>query len=74
MFTVEASMLHWQSIIFAETFFGKYAEAAENWQFVFTFRAFFKALSHTPELNVKHTKHRQSRPESVVCVCAISAL
>jgi hypothetical protein len=35
---------------------------------------FFNAVSHTPELNMEHTKPLQARPESVVCLYAVSAL
>jgi hypothetical protein len=55
MLTVEASMFHLQSIILSETFCGKNAEAAEN-RHIFQFLSVFNALSHTPELNVEHTK------------------
>jgi hypothetical protein len=36
-------------------------------------RAFFNALSHTPELHVQHTKPLQSRSDSAVRVWTISA-
>jgi hypothetical protein len=43
MLTVEASMIHLQSIILSETFCGKNAEAAEN-HIIFQILSVFNAL------------------------------
>jgi hypothetical protein len=45
MLTVEASLFHWKSIIFSETFSGNNAEAEEDGQLFSTFKHFFNAYT-----------------------------
>jgi hypothetical protein len=72
MLPAKASMFHLQCIFLSETCWSENVEAAENGH-IFPLLAFFNALPHTPELHAKRTKLLQSRPEPVVCMCAVSA-
>jgi hypothetical protein len=60
------------SASFCQKLVAKNAKVAENGHIV-TSWTFFNALSHIPKLYLKHTKLLQSRPEAVLCTCAVSA-
>jgi hypothetical protein len=76
MLTVEASMFHLQSIILSETFCGKNAEEAlaENENICQHLNVFQRSVTDSRIERGAHQKPLQSRQESAVCVCAISAL
>jgi hypothetical protein len=73
MLTVKASMFHLQSMILSETCFGKNAKTAENGHIFQLLNVFQRSVTHS-RVEREHAKPLQSRPESAVCGCAISAL
>jgi hypothetical protein len=71
MLTAKASMFHLLCIFLLETC-SKNAEVAENGD-IFQFMSIFQRSVTHFRVALEHTKPLQSRPEPVVCVCALSA-
>jgi hypothetical protein len=74
MLTVEASMFHWQSIVFSETLSGKNAEAVENWQSFQLMSVFQRSVTHSRVKREAHQAYAIKARVFCVRVCTFSII